>query len=323
MQFRCLQVAKSIHPAYKCDLSFCRGPSISMTRPRNPHSPPFALFPQIEKEQHGIFCLERPPFQRRISAHWSIATQSCECFVLIVHDRSTQSLKTPKRLTGTTPSYIVSLYTLYTACLRAVHILSPPGAWDFGLGSSDILPPVDYSDRPHGIIFSAVADCSVRALLCACFCSSSADSLSVYFLFISCSFHANNPYIISTSYPVESGTQEILSDHLQDLTTSPGTKHPSPSFISKTTGDCSSQLTGLEARRRTLVAKQGTKKRRSDSQTHWKAQPPAVYRPRLSRYFLQYTALLLALHIQWHPHAILSTQNSFSPLSSRACSSLP
>lgn len=154
-----------------------------------------------------------------------------------------------------TPSYIVSPYTLYTACLRAVHILFPGGV-GFWFGIFGLTPPVDYSDRPHGIIFSAVADCSVKALP---LCFVSVLPRPTAYLSTFCSFPAlftPSIHITSTSYPVESGPQEILSDHLQDLTTAPGTKQSPPcSHFKKTTGDCSSQLSGLKARRGTLVAK--------------------------------------------------------------------
>lgn len=123
MQFRCLQVAKSIHPAYKCDLSFCRGPSISMTRPRNHRSPPFALSLrrplQIEQELHGIFCLERPRSTSILCSLAPLPTQTCECecFVPIVHDRSTQLLTHPRRgCSALEPNpflYRLSVYPVY------------------------------------------------------------------------------------------------------------------------------------------------------------------------------------------------------------------
>lgn len=196
MQFRCLQVAKSIHPAYKCDLSFCRGPSISMTRPRNPHSPPFALSHTHRKGTARHLLPRETPFQRRFPARCALCHTSCECFVPIDTIRSTQLLKPPKEA-DRTPSYIVFYYTCthteYTACL---HTLSP-GACDSWFGIFGLTPPVDYSDRPHGIIFSAVADCSARAFLLCLFLSSPADSLSVYFLSISLLF-SRNP---SVSFP--------------------------------------------------------------------------------------------------------------------------
>lgn len=164
-----------------------------LSRPLHFHDPPaqpslttFCPFPPNRKGTARHLLPRETPFQRRFSVHRSIATQSCECFVPVVHDRSSQSLNTPKRLTGA-PSYIIALYTLYTACLRAVHSLFPGGV-EFWFGIFGLTPPVDYSDRPHGIIFSAVADCSPSPSLCLFLFFLGRLSiclLSVYFLLFS------------------------------------------------------------------------------------------------------------------------------------------
>lgn len=175
-----------------------------------------------------------------------------------------------------------------------------------------------YSDRPHGITLSAVADCSTRKS----------------FLLLVAVLSGRLPVcLLSVLFPFTRLSPVSSPRHTRRRVRLPRDPFQIVSRISRTFSGTNivpflktfrGLLSGyqVEDRRRTLVAKRRTKR---GGLTPTDPLESSITNQPCGHFILdtpkQYISLLPAS--SWLPRATPSTQTSFLPLSSRACSLLP